>query len=324
MKYGAFSEIGKLRKVLVCRPGLAHKRLTPGNCKDLLFDDVIWVTEGQSQHRDFVAKMQERGVEVLEMHDLLAKTLEDKEARTWVLDRRITEFKIGLGMLKDIRAWLDEMPARELAEHLIGGVAMSELPFEPYGMMGNYLEPTDFVVTPLPNTLFTRDTTCWIENGVTLNPMFWPARRNETLLTAAIYKFHPDFKNAEFHVWWGDPDVDYQRATVEGGDVMPMGNGVVFFGMGERTTPQGVGQIVRSLFQHGRRPWRSAPRCRGAARPCTWIPCSRCATATSAPSFRGWSTRSRPTRRAAATRRARSTSAPRTGRSWRSLPKPSA
>ena len=250
MKYGAFSEIGKLRKVMVCRPGLAHKRLTPGNCKDLLFDDVIWVTEAQSQHRDFVAKMQERGVEVLEMHDLLAKTLEDKEARTWVLDRRITEFKIGLGMLKDVRAWLDELPAKTLAEHLIGGVAMSELPFEPYGMMGHYLGPNDFVVTPLPNTLFTRDTTCWIENGVTLNPMFWPARRNETLLTAAIYKFHPDFKSAEFQVWWGDPDVDYQRATVEGGDVMPMGNGVVFFGMGERTTPQAVGQIVRSLFQH--------------------------------------------------------------------------
>ena len=231
--------------------------------------------------------MQERGVEVLEMHDLLAKTLEDKEARTWVLDRRITEFKIGLGMLKDIRAWLDEMPARQLAEHLIGGVAMSELPFKPYGMMGNYLEPTDFVVTPLPNTLFTRDTTCWIENGVTLNPMFWPARRNETLLTAAIYKFHPDFKNAEFHVWWGDPDVDYQRATVEGGDVMPMGNGVVFFGMGERTTPQGSARSCARCSSTGRRPSRSAPRCRGAARPCTWIPCSRCATATSAPSFRG-------------------------------------
>lgn len=251
MKYGAFSEIGKLRKVMVCRPGLAHKRLTPANCKDLLFDDVIWVTEAQSEHRDFVAKMQERGVEVLEMHDLLTRTLEDQDARAWVLDRRITEYKIGLGMLGDIRAWLDEMPAKTLAEHLIGGVAMAELPFKPYGMMGHYLEPTDFVVTPLPNTMLTRDTTCWIENGVTLNPMFWSARRNETLLTAAIYRFHPDFKQAEFEVWWGDPDVDHQRATVEGGDVMPMGNGVVFFGMGERTTPQAVGQIVRTMFEKG-------------------------------------------------------------------------
>ena len=194
-----------------------------------------------------------------------------------MLDRRITEYKIGLGMLKDIRAWLDEMPAKQLAEHLIGGVAMSELPFKPYGMMGYYLEPTDFVVTPLPNTMFTRDTTCWIENGVTLNPMFWPARRNETLLTAAIYKFHPDFKSGRVPRLVGRP-----RRRSPAGD----GRGRrrhadgqrrrVLIGMGERTTPQAVGQIVRSMFQHRRRRSWSAPRCRGAGRPCTSIPCSRC------------------------------------------------
>ena len=195
-------------------------------------------------------------------------------------------------MLEDIRAWLDEMPARQLAEHLIGGIAMCELPVKPYGMMGHYLEPTDFVVPPLPNTLFTRDTTCWIYNGVTLNPMFWPARRHETLLTAAIYKFHPDFKSAEFDVWWGDPDVDHQRATVEGGDVMPIGNGVVLIGMGERTTPQAVGQIARSLFQHQAATRVVGARCRRAGRPCTSTRCSPCATATSAPSSRAWSTRS--------------------------------
>ncbi len=251
MKYGAFSEIGKLRKVMVCRPGLAHQRLTPGNCQELLFDDVIWIQEAQSEHRDFVAHMEARGIEVLEMHDLLAKTLKDKKARAWVLDRRITENKVGIGMLADIRAWLDEMPAMKLAEHLIGGIARAELPFKPHGMMGHYLDPTDFVIRPVPNSLFTRDTTCWIENGVTLNPLYWPARRNETLLTTAIYKFHPDFKDADFKVWWGDPDVDYGSATLEGGDVMPMGNGVVFFGMGERSTPQAVGQVMRSLFKHG-------------------------------------------------------------------------
>ena len=132
MKYGAFSEIGKLRKVMVCRPGLAHQRLTPGNCQELLFDDVIWIQEAQSEHRDFVAHMEARGIEVLEMHDLLAKTLKDKKARAWVLDRRITENKVGIGMLADIRAWLDEMPAMKLAEHLIGGIARAELPFKPH------------------------------------------------------------------------------------------------------------------------------------------------------------------------------------------------
>jgi arginine deiminase len=107
------------------------------------------------------------------------------------------------------------------------------------------------VLPPLPNTLFTRDTTCWIYGGVSLNPMFWPARRQETLLTTAIYKFHPDFKNAEFDVWFGDPDVDHYAATMEGGDVMPIGNGVVLIGMGERTTVQAVCQVARALFDKG-------------------------------------------------------------------------
>jgi arginine deiminase len=101
----------------------------------------------------------------------------------------------------------------------------------------------------LPNTQFTRDTSCWIYGGVTVNPMFWEARRQETLLTTSIYRFHPDFKG-EVTIWWGDPDVDHGKATLEGGDVMPIGNGVVLIGMGERTTAQAVLQVAQSLFKH--------------------------------------------------------------------------
>src|SRR4029450_3094854 len=102
------SEVGKLRTVMVCRPGLAHQRLTPGNCHDLLFDDVLWVHEAQKDHYDFTLKMQERGVEVLDLHEMLATTLEDNQARAWVLDRRITANTVGLGAEKFIRPWLDE------------------------------------------------------------------------------------------------------------------------------------------------------------------------------------------------------------------------
>src|SRR5436853_7777555 len=109
--FGVHSEIGTLRTVMVCRPGLAHKRLTPGNRADLLFDDVLWVQEAQKDHYDFVLKMQERGVEVLELHDLLADTLEDPTARTWVLDRRITPNDVGLATAPVLRAWLDDPPA---------------------------------------------------------------------------------------------------------------------------------------------------------------------------------------------------------------------
>lgn len=246
--YGVHSEVGKLRKVMVCRPGKAHERLTPANCEELLFDDVFWVQQAQTDHFDFCNKMTERGVEVLEMHDLLATTLGEHDARAWVLDRKITANQVGIGMLEELRAWLDELPTKKLGEYLIGGITVGELPFKPRGLVGDYLGVNGFVLPPLPNTIFTRDTTCWVYGGVTLNPMHWSARRQETLLATSIYKFHPDFRGGDFTIWWGDPDQDHGAATVEGGDVMPIGNGVVLIGMGERTTPQAVGQMARRLF----------------------------------------------------------------------------
>src|SRR5689334_17114828 len=125
---GVHSEVGTLRTVMVCRPGLAHKRLTPGNCRDLLFDDVLWVQEAQKDHYDMVLKMRERGVEVLDLHDLLAETLDDPVARTWLLDRRITANEVGLGTAPVLRAWLDEVPSATLADHLIGGIAVLDVP----------------------------------------------------------------------------------------------------------------------------------------------------------------------------------------------------
>ncbi|MEM1045642.1 MAG: arginine deiminase family protein, partial [Pseudomonadota bacterium] len=216
--FGAHSEIGKLHKVMVCQPGLAHSRLTPANADALLYDDVMWVQEARSDHYDFRLKMEHRGVEVLEFHTLLMETLELEDARKWVLDRRITENDVGVGMLVDLRAWLDELPAKQLAIYLIGGIAVQDLPFKPAGMFGPYLGPDGFIIPPLPNTQFTRDNSCWIYNGVTVNPMFWPARRPETLLVTAIYRFHPAFSGGDFKIWWGDPDTDYGQATVEGGD----------------------------------------------------------------------------------------------------------
>ncbi|WP_457944208.1 arginine deiminase [Vreelandella alkaliphila] len=252
---GVHSEAGKLRKVMVCSPGLAHQRLTPSNCDDLLFDDVLWVSQAKRDHFDFVTKMRERGVEVLEMHNLLTDTLKIPEARSWLLDRKITANQVGLGLQDEVRAWLDEMEPRRLAEFLIGGVSANDMAGSQGGeilkMFRDYLGHSSFILPPLPNTQFTRDTTCWIYGGVTLNPMYWQARRQETLLTAAIYKFHPEFEKADFQVWYGDPDVDHGLATLEGGDVMPIGNGVVLIGMGERSSRQAIGQVAQALFSAG-------------------------------------------------------------------------
>lgn len=252
---GVHSEIGKLRKVLVCAPGLAHQRLTPSNCDELLFDDVLWVSEAKRDHFDFVTKMRERGVEVLEMHNLLTDIVAQPQALDWILQRRLTADQVGVGLVHEVDGWLRSLAPRELAEFLIGGVSADDLP-DSFGgktiqMYRDYLGHSSFILPPLPNTQFTRDNTCWIYGGVTLNPMYWPARRQETLLAAAIYTFHPQFAEADFQVWYGDPDRDHGNATLEGGDVMPLGNGVVLIGMGERTSHQAIGQLAQRLFTHG-------------------------------------------------------------------------
>mgnify|MGYP002721514616 CR=1 FL=1 len=247
---GAWSEVGKLRQVLVCSPGRAHERLTPRNAEELLFDDVLWVEEAQRHHADFVRKMEERGVEVFEMHKMLAETLDNDEARDWILKTKLAPKNVGSGASDELYSWLKSEESGELAEKLIGGVAFSELPKDLSIMntLAEAHEGTQFVIPPLPNTQFTRDTTAWIFGGVTLNPMHWPTRRQETLLTSAIYKFHPKFTNEDFHVWYGDPSKDQGLSSLEGGDIMPVGNGVVLIGMSERSNWQAISQVAKNLF----------------------------------------------------------------------------
>jgi arginine deiminase len=252
--YGVHSEVGKLGKVLVCAPGLAHRRLTPTNCDELLFDDVLWVQNAQRDHLDFVAKMRERGVDVVELHEMLAELLDVPAAKAWLLDRKIVANEVGLGLVEETRAFLDGLDSGKLAEYLIGGLATTDLPDDfRSGYVKLARESTgarDYLMPPLPNTLYTRDTTCWIYGGVTLNPLYWPARHDETLLMKAVYRFHPDFADA-VNVWWGDPELDWGLATLEGGDVMPIGNGVVLIGMSERSSRQAITQVAAALFAAG-------------------------------------------------------------------------
>lgn len=251
--YGVHSEVGRLRKVLVCAPALAHRRLTPTNSADLLFDDVMWVENAQRDHADFVAELRRRGVEVVELHDLLAQTLGVPGARDWLLERKITANQVGIGLMDDTRAYLETLEPRRLAEYLIGGLATTDLPDEYRSAYVSLVREStgvgEYLMPPLPNTLYTRDTTCWLYGGVTLNPLYWPARHDETLLMKAVYQFHPDFTGAT--VWWGDPELDWGQATFEGGDIMPVGNGVVLMGMSERTSRQAITQVAAALFANG-------------------------------------------------------------------------
>jgi len=250
MTYGVHSEVGVLRKVLVCRPGLAQARLTPANCKELLFDDVLWVSQARNDHHVFTNAMGERGVEVLELHQLLAEVVALPEPRAWLLDRKLDADFIDPEAAAELRPWLEALTPQKLAEHLIGGLLRGELPFAVPGLSAQCLGAADFLLPPLPNTLFTRDSSCWIGNGAVLGAMYWPARRHETLLMTAIYRFHPAFKG-QVTEWWGDPDRGHGQASIEGGDVMPLGNGLVLVGMGERSSPQAVSQLARRLFAQG-------------------------------------------------------------------------
>jgi arginine deiminase len=253
-KLGVHSEVGQLRKVMVCAPGLAHSRLTPSNCDKLLFDDVLWVDNAKRDHFDFVSKMRDRGIEVVEMHNLLTETVAVPEGKKWILDNQVVPNQVGLGFLDELRSYLEGLDNRKLAETLLGGLSIFDFP-ETHGglaleVVRDAAGETEYLLPPLPNTLYPRDTTCWIYGGVTVNPLYWPARHEETILATAIYKFHPDFAG-KVNVWWGDPLEDHGLATLEGGDVMPIGKGIVLIGMSERTSRQAISQLAATLFKKG-------------------------------------------------------------------------
>jgi arginine deiminase len=250
MPFGVHSEVGKLRKVMVHRPGLEHTRLTPSNAEELLFDDVLWVTRAKAEHDMFCEVMRERGVEVFEAERLLAEALVKPDVKDWVCDHILSERLIGISASKRAREWVETANPAQVADFLIGGVTKTDVEHN-IGLVWESADPTSMLLPPLPNFLFLRDPSCWIYEGVTLNPMTKPARKPETMLVEAIYRFHPMFAAERFPIWLGGADEDWGNAHVEGGDVQPIGNRAVMIGMGERTTPQAVLWIARSLFRAG-------------------------------------------------------------------------
>ncbi|MBA3911543.1 MAG: arginine deiminase [Rhodobacter sp.] len=247
---GVHSESGRLRQVIVCRPGLAHRRLTPENCDELLFDDVFWVKQAIKDHAVFTDLMRAEGVEVLDANDLLAETLDIPAGRAFLLDHRVTLTTVGAGMVEPLRLWMEGLSGVDLARWLIGGLTVGDLPFVPEGLFGAWLGKAGFILPPLPNMIFTRDNSAFVHGGVSLNPMYWAARKPETLLTTAIYRHHPKFAG-KVRELFGDPARDFGPASLEGGDIMPVGKDTVLVGMGERSSAQGIGLFAKALFDHG-------------------------------------------------------------------------
>jgi arginine deiminase len=264
-EFGVHSEVGRLRKVMVHRPDLSLQRLTPSTHDELLFDDVLWVERAQFEHDQFVQRMRERDVEVYLLSDLLAEALAASgAAKARIIELVASEYTVGWSLVDEVRALLDDLPPERLAMHLIGGLTVAEAGLDPstaarVSLIGAALDDTSaFVLPPLPNTLFTRDSSCWIYGGVSVNPMYWPARRREAYNVAAIYKAHPMFAGADFDFWYpvegadGRFEIaDFGLASLEGGDVMPIGNGTVLIGMSERSTGRMIEHIANTLFNAG-------------------------------------------------------------------------
>jgi arginine deiminase len=216
------------------------------------------VRKAGEQHDEFVQLLRDHGVEVFLLHDLLAEALEHSlEARVQILDSVVHELTVGVALADELRSYLMEMTSRLLARHLIGGLAKSEIPDLDLSrsLTGQMYTGKDFVLPPLPNSMFTRDSSCWIYDGVSLNPMYSKVRQLEVVNVGAVYRFHPMFEEARFDVWYppegrerGFDLDDFGHASLEGGDVMPIGNKTVLIGCSERTTPLMVEQLAKALF----------------------------------------------------------------------------
>jgi arginine deiminase len=241
--HGADSEVGRLGTVMLHRPGLELKRLTPRNNDRLLFDGIPWVARAQDEHDGFAAALRDHGVEVLYLMDLLTETLESEGARHRAIDTALSSLHLGTTM----RAWLGPMlhdaSPSELAAHLTAGVRNDEVRGG-FGLVTSLLPDYDFLIDPLPNLLFTRDSSVWVRDHVTITSLAMPARSRETQLTELIYGEHPRFAGTPMLHGW-------RNEHVEGGDVLLLAPGVLAIGVGERTTPAGAEQLAREVFTAG-------------------------------------------------------------------------
>jgi arginine deiminase len=252
MSFSVQSEVGRLRQVIIHRPGLELSRLTPQNITSLLFHGVMWAKKAKQEHDIFAEILRDHGVRVHYFGQLLAETLDLPEGREFVLDRVCTPEIVGPALVEPVRELAEDLDGHQLAGYLIGGILKADLrPLRAKSLRWDMLRADDFLLPPLPNHLFPRDNSCWIYGGVSVNPMAKPARQRETLHARAIYRYHPMFTGAGFVTYYGGDDDSHLPAAIEGGDVHVIGNGAVLIGMGERTTPMAVEILARALFASG-------------------------------------------------------------------------
>jgi arginine deiminase len=243
MSQGVATEVGRLRTVLLHRPGPELQRLTPRNNDKLLFDGIPWVSRAQEEHDAFADALRSRDVEVLYLTELLVETLTSEDARNHAIEAVTGSLRLGDTLRDYLRQALHDLTAEELKDVLTAGLRNDEVRGG-FGLVTSLLPSDDFLIDPLPNLLFTRDSSVWIRDQVAITSLAMPARERESQLTELIYTDHPRFASApKIHGW--------RREHLEGGDVLLLSPGVIAVGVGERTTPAGVERLARQLFADG-------------------------------------------------------------------------
>ena len=248
-RFQVSSEIGRLREVVLHRPGFELRRITPANRDSLLFDELVWVAKAQQEHDGFAQLLRDEGVRVRYLHELLEEALADEGPRKELIERIATPDTCGAELVDTVRGWLGELPLPDLVAHLVGGVTVEEVPGAGEGFVGGMLGPYAFLVPPLPNAMFTRDPTAWIGDRVLLAVMNKTARIGERLLWETIYSHHPELSAAG--QWYGEGEHGYHPASIEGGDLLVLSEEIVAAGISERSHPVAVENLAARLFAGG-------------------------------------------------------------------------
>jgi arginine deiminase len=241
--HGVDSEVGRLRTVLVHRPGLELKRMTPRSRERLLFETLPWARRAQEEHDVFAQAMRDEGVEVLYVTELLQDALEYQPARDEAIAAALDDRLLGDELRAQVHQRLDALGPEELAQVLIAGLTPEDLPGG-HGLAYQLLDRHDFVIDPLPNLVFTRDTSFWVGDRVAVTSLGAPRRRREADLLGVIYGHHPRF--AGLKRLYG-PELE----QVHGGDVLLLAPSVLAVGVGQRTTPAGVERLSRHVLDAG-------------------------------------------------------------------------
>lgn len=243
------SEIGKLKKVLLHRPGKELENLTPDHLSRLLFDDIPFLRIAREEHDAFAKILRDNGVEVVYLEEVMAKTIKEKEVRESFIEEFLDEAKVfGQGIREALKEYFDNLDEKDLVDTLMAGIRKTELKHYKNKSLSDMTDTSNpFIIDPMPNLYFTRDPFATIGHGITLNRMRTETRNRETIFAKYIFENHPEFKNADIPIWYNRDE----KSSLEGGDELVLSDKVIAVGISERTDAISIEKLAKRVLSNG-------------------------------------------------------------------------